>query len=359
LKYKVYLSDEGYGHLVRQRAIFEELMVMQGGISATVQTSACVDAAKKVFHNAEFINKFNNIAWQKLADGSPDLEKIKLQFEGYIDRSERFISNEQDLSDFDFVLSDFVYEAFAVAQNAGVPVFGVAHFTWDWFFSKMYPIPVSMDVLDRMSTHAKKASAIFFPPFTPQEILKEYKSIARKVPLIVNKIDVRPLQAPRDCFTVMIMDSGANVLRNHIESAISQIKQIKDVHFLMAEKYNVEGENVTKIPATEFLSDYIPSVDLVITRGGFNTISECIAHRVPILLLGEPMNPEIERNLLYIKEEELGSFISLKNFVGAFADVLNRFIDNEYKNIKTRMDEHELETNGAEVVAAEILQRVG
>ena len=358
MNYKIYLSDEGFGHLVRQRAIYEELLRMNNTLSATVQTSTYADAARRIFHNATFINKFNNISWPKQANGAPDLAKIKCHFDGYAERSNQFIAAEENSHDYEFLISDFVYEAFPVAQRANVPAFGVAHFTWDWFFSRMYPIPVSMNVLDRLQCHAKQADAIYFPPFTPEEILIEYKKIAKPVPFIVNKRDTAPVNQHRDRFTIMIMDSGADVLRRHIELALDQIRSMDDVCFVLSEKYGIRGDNIKTIPEREFLSDYIPNVDLVVTRGGFNTISECIAYRVPLLLLGEPMNPEIERNLLYLKQEDLGSFISLENFVNRFDDVLSKFIENEYKTIKSRMDEHEYETNGAEVVAEDILERV-
>ncbi len=299
--------------------------------------------------------------WARRANGSPDLKGISEFFSDYEVRSSTFIDAETEAADiqsFDFVISDFVYEAFPIANAFDVPVFGVAHFTWDWFFSKMYPVPVAYSVLEQMQRYAKMADKVYFPPFTPEEILNFYGEKALQAPLIVGQSEQTKTDFPKDKMTVLVMDSGASVLSEHMSKAIEQIAAIDSMHFLIAEKYGLKADNVTNIPKEEFFSDYIAQVDLVVTRGGFNTISECIAYRTPVLLLGESSNPEIEKNLLAIKSEQLGSFVSLDTFVNNLGAFLDEFIRHEYVQIKSRMDSHEYAVNGAEVIARDILQTV-
>ncbi len=358
MAYKAYLSDEGFGHLVRQRAIYDEIRKLDPTIKATVQTGSREGAAKRFFSEAQFIDKFNNIAWPRNSDGSPNIEAIRCFFQDYIDRSKAFIEAEENLGQYDFILSDFVCEAFPLARLFGIPSFGVAHFTWDWFFSKLYPAPVNSDVMEKLRLYANQADTLYFPPFTPEEILRVYHKIARTVPFIVNHLEKYKSVEAGGKFTVMIMDSGAEVLNQHIETALKTIGKINDIHFVIAEKYGLKGDNISVIPNTDYFSDYIPNVDLVITRGGFNTISECIAYRIPILLLGEGQNPEIERNLFYIKQEGLGSFISLDRFVYALEDSLHGFIEAEYTQIRKRIEEHEYRSDGASVIAEDIMNRV-
>ena len=70
----------------------------------------------------------------------------------YETRSQKYISEEASSSncDFDFLISDFVFEVFPIAARFGIPSFGVAHFTWDWFFSKMFPAGVKPVPSQRM-----------------------------------------------------------------------------------------------------------------------------------------------------------------------------------------------------------------
>ena len=349
----------GFGHLVRQRAIYEQLQQLMPSISATVQTGSHAEIARNIFGSAAVIEKFNNIEWAMQENGSPDLKIIREFFDHYSNRSKEFVASEEiALDNFDFVISDFVYEAFPAARKHGMPAFGVAHFTWDWFFSKMYPPPVSYQVLEQMQQHAHMADAVFFPPFTPEEILNFYGDKAIEVPLIIRDPNSTSISVPTDKFSVLIMDSGASVLSQHINKAVDQLCHIDSMHFLVAKKYGIEAENVTTIPKSDFFSDYIPLVDLVLTRGGFNTISECIAYRTPLLLLGEASNPEIEKNLLAIKSEQLGSFISLNRFVNHLRDSIESFVEHEYTQIQNRMNEHDYATDGAKVIAENILNRV-
>ena len=99
----------------------------------------------------------------------------------------------------------------------------------------------------------------------------------------------------------------------------------------MPDRYGITGENLTLLEKDEFLLNYMPHMDFVIARAGFNTISECVAARVPLLLIGEASNPEMEMNMLFVKQEGIGSFVSLQNF----ADRL-RADDTRVRRVGTR-----------------------
>jgi UDP-N-acetylglucosamine:LPS N-acetylglucosamine transferase len=104
--------------------------------------------------------------------------------------------------------------------------------------------------------------------------------------------------------------------------------------------------------------DYINDMNLVIGRAGYNTISECIGLRTPMLLLGEAMNPEINENIIMLKHQHLASFISLETFTDHLDEFLPRFIQHEFRFIHDSVQQHEIETNGAEVIAHHILEQV-
>jgi uncharacterized protein (TIGR00661 family) len=354
----VYITDEGFGPIVRQNAIITQLQKMSPGINFTCQLEKHLDHAKKVMPQCEFVSKYNNITWHKTADGFPDIAEIKKQYSNYEERSDAFIKTEIEEFDYDFVISDLVYEAFEVAGKKKVPAFGVAHFTWDWFFSKLYPLPLRSSLIDRFLEQASQATAFYFPPFTPREILNQYKNIGVQVPLIVGEHNKKPNVRKENKRNVLIMDSGSGVLHQQIKSALVQLDKLKDYHFFVSSQFGLSGDNITLIDSSEFFIDYIPQMDLVIGRAGFNTISECIALKTPMLLLSEAMNPEMNENIINIKYEGLGSFISLDQFTVGFENYLPRFFDAEYRTIYDNIKNHTLPCNGAEVVAADILNRL-
>ena len=41
---------------------------------------------------------------------------------------------EKEKLDFDIIISDLVPEAFLLAKILKIPSYGIARFTWDWFF---------------------------------------------------------------------------------------------------------------------------------------------------------------------------------------------------------------------------------
>lgn len=357
-KCKVYLSDEGYGHIVRQRCVIAELLRKKPGLGITVQTSVHLDAAKRMISGVEFIHRYNNISWDKHPGGSPDTAAIEQRYINHQARAEKMIAEETQDLQADFILSDFVYEAFRIGKLRNVPAFGVAHFTWDWFFSKMYPPPVTTELIKFWMACAGDAKRLYFPPFTPEEIIRYYGPKAMQVPLILHRdIDRKNLDG-QGKFKILIIDSGAGVLNDSVQAALANVASLNDYIFYVSSRYYREQENLRFIPETEMLADYVASMDLVIGRAGFNTISECIGMRTPMLLIGESMNPEMTENITLLKKRHLGSFISLDTFERGLRDFLLSFIDQEFKLIQEEMKNHDMETNGAEIIVDDILNTI-
>ncbi|MCP5080125.1 MAG: hypothetical protein GY948_00315 [Alphaproteobacteria bacterium] len=358
MRYKIYTSDEGFGHLVRQRAINDQLQAICPELSTTLQTKTHMRAAKLIFDDINYVEKFNNISWAKTPSGTPDLETISRDYADYLERSDAHIASDGGVNDYAFVISDFVYEAFEIANAQNVPVFGVAHHTWDWFFSKLYPLPVRTTVLRRLQQQARSAQQLYFPPLTPPDILNAYRDNCQEVPLIVReRIDKMSVSAKQD-FKVLILDSGSRLLSGRMQQALEQLHKIDDIHFFVPEYFGIQADNVTLIGNDEVLLDYMPEMDLVVCRAGFNTISECIAHRTPLLLVGEALNPEMESNMLLMKQHGLASFASIGKLADRFGPTLYDFLDSEYDLVKRHMVDHEIPTDGARVVAEDILNRV-
>lgn len=358
MHFKVFLSDEGFGHIVRQRAVVEVLRESVPDLKLTLQTQTHSEAAGQYIPGATLIKRFNNIQWDKQPNGSPDLVKIAHRYERYIEQSNRFIEEERDNFQFDALLSDFVYEAFPLGKQMGVKTFGVAHFTWDWFFSKLYPPPVHTDVIRHFMSMADQATRLYFPPFTPEEIIHHYKGKALEVPLILHsKIDHKEVDEGGK-FKVLIMDSGAGVLSESIRKALISVAELDDYLFFVSSKFETDQPNIRHIPQNALMVDYVANMDLVIGRAGFNTISECIGLRTPMLLIGEAMNPEMNENILMLKKQHLGSFISMQTFESGLGNYLPSFLNHEYNMIKSMMNQHEIASNGAEVIVNDMLNQL-
>lgn len=359
MKSKIFLSDEGFGHIVRQRAVVDELRRFIPELEVVVQTKIQADAAARFISGARIIPRFNNITWDKKPNGSPDLIRIRERFSNYLKTSEDYVHAEMaEEETFNFMVSDFVYEAFEVAHRLRIPSFGVAHFTWDWFFSKLYPPAVHTDVIEHFMKMAERATRLYFPPFTPEEIIHHYHGKALEVPLILRSGIEHKSIRHNDKFNVLIMDSGAGVLSEPIRKALTSVSSLTEFQFFASEKFATGQQNLTAIPLDHLMVDYVSDMDLVIGRAGFNTISECIGLRTPMLLIGEAMNPEMSENILLLKKQNLGSFISMETFENHLGKYLPDFLKHEYGYIKNMMNQHEIETNGAEVIVKDMLNYI-
>ena len=119
------------------------------------------------------------------------------------------ITEQQCLEPYDFLISDFVYEAFEIGNLSSIPTFGVAHFTWDWFLAS-YILHQYKQKCWIIYFFYQKATRIYFPPFTPKEILKHYKN-AVSVPLIVRNQRINQIKFNDENFKVLIIDSGSGL----------------------------------------------------------------------------------------------------------------------------------------------------
>ena len=114
-----------------------------------------------------------------------------------------------------------------------------------------------------------------------------------------------------------------------MQRAIDTLGDLDDFRFFVSCRFNSSSDNIVSIGLGELFLDYIGRMDLVIGRAGFNTISECISLRTPMLLLSEAMNPEMNENIINIKKEGLGSFISTRQFTDELPTLLPRFLKGE------------------------------
>ncbi len=359
MKTKLYITDEGFGPLVRQSAVLKELALLIPSLKVLIQSQRHIEDAKRIIPGFEYHNKFNNILWHKTERGTPDREKIEKYYNGYNQLSNEYIVKElEENNQVDFIISDFVYEAFEIAKKMNIPSFGIAHFTWDWFFSQFYPPAINHEVIYKMMERANMADILFFPPYTPKEIIQFYGKKVVEVPLIVRYHTPLTKELDKKKKHILFIDSGSGVNKIAMQTIANQLHLLENYQFYLPEKLNILAENITLISESELLLDYISSMDLVVGRAGFNSISECIACRTPMLLFGETLNPEMRENKFFVKEDGLGSFTSLEKLVENTEKVLDDFFEGEYDIIKRNMLSHNYRTDGAKVIAEIIAERV-
>ena len=72
-----------------------------------------------------------------------------------------------------------------------------------------------------------------------------------------------------------------------------------------------ENSNLFPISGLKNMHSYIASIDFIIARGGFNTITECLILKKPALLMYETNNKEILYNISQSLKKVVILFINL------------------------------------------------
>jgi len=371
-QYKIYLSDEGFGPLIREKEIIKSLTTKDKNLTPVIQTERHFNDINWIIgKDIKKIKKNNLIEWSKNLDGSPNLKNIEKFFLNYQKNSKKFFKEETKNKNLKFIISDFSPDAFNIAKKLNIPSYGVAHFSWDWFFSKLYfknnhNTHIRNSVLSFWEKAIHNATKIFCPPFTPIEVLEKYEKKIIQTPFIVKKIlknnryetdiiadMIRKIDRK---YKVLIIDSGSKVLFYELKKILKETsKVIDDYQFFVPQAFaKLKSDNISILPNNSIFSDYIPYIDVVIGRAGFNTISECMYHKTPIILISENGNPETKENIFNLVVNNLGHYYNIKE------DKLHKFLPKYFSQTHSFYKEillnKKFKFNGAEFIANNIIK---
>ena len=95
-------------------------------------------------------------------------------------------------------------------------------------------------------------------------------------------------------------------------------------------------------------------MDLIISRGGFNSISECLTLRKPAIFAREKNNLEVYENIKQLTKRNLAGVIKKKDWKENFFKRLNYFFKNEMNKIKKNLNNLKFNSNGAQEVVRDI-----
>jgi hypothetical protein len=371
-QYKIYLSDEGFGPLIREKEIIKSLNTKDKNLTPVIQTERHFNDINWIIgKDIKKIKKNNLIEWSKNLDGSPNLKNIEKFFLNYQKNSKKFFKEETKDKNLKFIISDFSPDAFNIAKKLNIPSYGVAHFSWDWFFSKLYfknnhNTHIRNSVLSFWEKAIHNATKIFCPPFTPIEVLEKYEKKIIQTPFVIKKIlknnryetDIiaNMIRKIDRKYKVLIIDSGSKVLFYELKKILKETsKIIDDYQFFVPQAFKkLKSDNISILPNNSIFSDYIPYVDVVIGRAGFNTISECMYHKTPIILISENGNPETKENIFNLVVNNLGHYYNIKE------DKLHKFLPKYFSQTHSFYKEillnKKFKFNGAEFIANNIIK---
>lgn len=360
----IFISDVGFGHMVRQRSIISELLKLYNNIEITVFNHTHLAHLKKKFKNKIlYVDTFNNILLKKKGDGGLDIIACEKNLKIWEKKLDFWLKkNEKYFPKFDFIISDCVPQAFLLSKKYNIKSFCVCHYTWDWFFEKI--CKSGKNEISKLQECFKHVTHFFFPPLTPNENFLKYKNKSSKVNFIIGKFKKKNNQNFKLC---SIFDNGTKVLSKLIQETISYLKFSKNIIFFVnienlrnAEKKKVyESKNIIPVNGLKEMHESLNETDFIVARGGFNTISESLVLRIPALFSEEKQNPEVQGNInLVCNKMKLAKKIKMNEWRENFNTTINKFIRQDAQKIFVKLKKKRYKENGAYQVAKSIMQKV-
>ena len=190
--------------------------------------------------------------------------------------------------------------------------------------------------------------------------LKKYKGKIKKINFILSDFESSKISVSKK--KCLIMDNGTQNLRNLIIKTIPYLSKIKQFEFIIRtdnltkkiKKIILSSNNLIPVSGLKNTHSKILEADIIIARGGFNTISECLSLKKPSILFNEKNNPEIYESITNIKKNNYASLMNIDNWGKNFEKKIKNFYLKDYDKIKYNLKKINFLTNGASQMYKEI-----
>ena len=338
----------GWGHATRVTVLLKELLEIFPNLEITIQANKKLNFFEKILNKKiKFIKDDNLIKFYFKKNGKIDYFKTTKHFKNYDKKSKFWISRNLKDDDYDFFISDISPEGIQVAYILKKPVFGICHFTWDWFGENMKKKIVKKNVLAEWAKYQKKATKIFFPPLTPNVLYKKYPNHI-KVPFLhlnnKNDINISVLKKK-----ILFLDSGDNIYKSPFKNLINQNKNNKNIKIFHSEKLG-NFKNSYIIKKKHFLTDFVRHVDYVFARPGYNTITSIIKFNKPATFIYDENNPEMKWNTKVLNKMKIFRICSINNLNKEFNLVINNKLKTKFiKNFNINKQKYNF--NGQKIIS--------
>lgn len=320
----LFVSDEGYGHTVRQSCIANELA--RRGANIIFQCRDPVQLAVRILDKRVKIYEHFNLIRLAKQTGSVNIELTYNLLQNYISTSEKWIDdmiNSPHVLNTDLIITDIVEEAGVLSKKLGKPAFAISHFTWHWLLREL---DSRFEEISRyLETCLDGILEFLYTPFS--KYLGQFPN-SEPINLIVReprkREEVRRELEVEDGEVVILFAGGGTSVWKDLFSSINISK--KRGFVFLADLLTV-SDNIKRVPIPFRLHDYINASDLVISRGGYGTISETLAYGIRHLILIEENHPEAIENAKMLKTTNRAIVKNLNDFLSDPSDLIDEALN--------------------------------
>jgi UDP:flavonoid glycosyltransferase YjiC (YdhE family) len=272
-----YISGHGFGHAARSVELIDALTAREPDLRIVVRTNAHPWPLERLRRRGIEIQPCETDAGVAQIDGlkidehltATHAAQFYVTFEERIAAEAAFLRTRRA----GLVIADIPPLAFAAADRAGIPSVAVANFTWDWIYA-YYPdfeanAPGVIAAIGR--GYARATRALRLPIHGGFESMR---AVVQDVPFIAR----RSTRDPSDTRQALGID-GARPL---VLSSFGGYGVT-----LSYDRAAAAGLTVLvpppRLPDGIKHEDLVSAADVVVSKPGYGIVSECVAHRRPLL----------------------------------------------------------------------------
>lgn len=204
----------------------------------------------------------------------------------------------------DLVLADAPYQTLAAAQRANIPSLALCSLNWAdiyrFYFSQRAE---ASQILADMESAYRAADVFMCPePSMPMPNLDNTMAIgAIAAKGTCRRAGLREILGLDAGTAVVLVAPGGVQTRFDIE----QWPVGQNIHWLVSEAWKVRHPDASPFERLEFsFTDLVASVDGVLGKCGYGTVSECVVNGTPLLYIPRPEWPEEATLLSWLKQHQ-------------------------------------------------------
>lgn len=249
------------------------------------------------------------------------------------------------------VASDVPSFPLSAARGAGIPSVAVANFTWHDIYAEYVETDADTALLTQMASEYASATLACLTPLSVPTVGDIFPH-REHVPLVARRgLSIRPalkaefgIPERKHVALLYLGNWGLNIDWPALEKWTDWV-------FLVDQPLPTPIANVQPFDARRWpYADVAASVDAVISKAGYGTLTECIANSVPLIYLPRYGFREHEALVLGMKEWGGGVEISEQAFfAGEWGESLHAALSSV-------LNSNIYPTNGAEVIARKLLE---
>ena len=333
MKFAYFITDHGFGHLMRELPVMRELIRRGHKVTVVTGLQQAEVTDEYLDHKAEIIVE-NTDAGLVVIPGSLiiDIDATVAKIREHINKWESLIEKSVDA---DAYVIDICPWAVMAAKRKGIRSFLMTNFTW----VEQYEPFVPAELVDRYRDAYRQADKVIFFDLA-NEASRKFLGEGFEVGFSARPFDHVKVKEIRDAHDkpIVVITCGASNSGFDFDIDVSRLPY----SFIVTRALKLIGDNVEYLdPKTNNTQDYVAAADYCIAKSGWSTVSEFVTAGVRTALLERDDTPEDTMTINQLKERKLAISIKVDELkdIGKVIEKMDSFewsdkiYENEYSKI--------------------------